>query len=121
MIETMQDTKLWLIREIAEMQDPRLLNVLKTTVQKRPPVNGKPPAKAKSKEPKRYLFQPTPEEEQAAFRELVREGEMPYEIDLEQLMKEQGFTQPDEKRILQLIKEIDVQEPVEELLALLTK
>ena len=35
-------------------------------------------------------------------------------------MQDQDFVEPDEEKILRLIRELDVQEPIEELLALLT-
>ncbi len=40
-------------------------------------------------------------------------------LDIEQLKKEQNFTQFDRARFDQLIKELDIQEPIEELLKMI--
>lgn len=52
---------------------------------------------------------------------LATEPDAPYEIDLEEIMQEQGTAKPDKEGLYRILEEMDVQEPIEEMLALLSK
>jgi|GEM_PF-965220 len=105
MHESLQDIKLWLIHEISDSDNEALLHGLKDQIEQYK---------------QRYAYEPTPAEAKAALLMLTAEPDAPYEIDLEEIMQDQDIVEPDEEKILRLIREMDVQEPIEELLALLT-
>lgn len=105
MHESLEDLKRWLIHEISDSDNQTLLYDLKNQV-----VQYK----------QRYVHAPTSAEAEAALFALAAEPDAPYALDLEEIMREQGFVEPDEEKILRLIQEMDVQEPVEELLAFLS-
>ncbi len=105
MHESLQDIKLWLIHEISGSDNEALLQDLKDQVEQHK---------------QRYLYEPTPDEAEAALLMLAAEPDAAYKIDLEEIMEEQEIGEPNEEKILRLIREMDVQEPIEELLALLT-
>lgn len=42
-------------------------------------------------------------------------------IDLEKILREQNYRGPNKRRFKRLVKELNIQEPVEDLLALLTR
>ena len=42
-------------------------------------------------------------------------------LDLEEIMRKQGFVEPDKAGLYHILEEMDVQEPIEEMLALLSK
>ena len=46
---------------------------------------------------------------------------MPKTLDLEQMMKEQGYKGVDWQKVDRIVTEMDIQEPIEELLKQLTK
>ncbi len=46
---------------------------------------------------------------------------MEEKIDLEKILREQNYRGPNKRRFKRLVKELNIQEPVEDLLALLTK
>lgn len=104
MHESLQDIKLWLIHEISGSDNEALLHGLKEHLEQH----------------KRYTYEPTPAQAEAALLMLAAEPNAPYDLDLEEIMQDQGIDEPNEERILSLIKEMDIQEPLEELLALLT-
>jgi len=106
MHESLQDIKLWLIQEISASEDTALLSEIKTQVARRK---------------KRYLHEPTEAEANANFQSLVAEPRAGYEIDLQKIMREQGYTRPDKAGLYKILEEMDVQEPIEEMLTLLTK
>jgi hypothetical protein len=106
MHESLQDIKLWLIQEISASEDAALLREIKTQVAQRK---------------KRYLYEPAEREADANLRSLVSEPHLGYEIDLKKIMREQGYTTPDKDGLYKILEQMDVQEPVEEMLAFLTK
>lgn len=42
-------------------------------------------------------------------------------FDFDEIVKEQGYNGPNRERFAQIVKELDIQEPIEDLLATLTK
>ena len=106
MHESLQDIKLWLIHEISGSENEALLHDLKTQVEQHK---------------QRYIYEPTPVEAEAALLMLAAEPNASYEIDLEEIMREQGTEEPDKEGLYQILEEMDVQEPIEEMLALLSK
>lgn len=77
--------------------------------------------RAKKKTRKSSQAQKQPESTYEALKNKALEKPYREKLDVEAIKKEQGWTgQHDREGILQLIREIDVQEPVEELLDMLT-
>lgn len=106
MHESLQDIKLWLIHEISGSDNEALLHGLKDQVEQYK---------------QRYIYEPTALEAEAALLMLAAEPDVAYDIDLEEIMQEQGTEQPDKAGLYQILEEMDVQEPIEEMLALLSK
>ena len=52
---------------------------------------------------------------------LTRYADMPKTLDLEQMMKEQGYKGVDWQEVDKIVAEMDIQKPIEELLKQLTK
>ncbi len=106
MHESLQDIKLWLIHEISASDNEALLQDLKDQVEQHK---------------QRYMYEPTALEAEGALLMLAAEPDAEYEIDLEKIMREQGTEEPDKEGLYQILEEMDVQEPIEEMLALLSK
>ncbi len=53
--------------------------------------------------------------------QLTRYADMPKTLDLEQMMKEQGYKGVDWQKVDKIVAEMNIQEPIEELLKQLTK
>jgi len=106
MHESLQDIKIWLIQEISTSEDTAMLRDMKAQVLQRK---------------KRYQYEPTATEADANLRSLVAEPQLGYEVDLKKIMQEQGYTVPDKDGLYKILEKMNVQEPVEQMLALLTK
>lgn len=69
---------------------------------------------------KRYLYEPSPEEAQKMLTLLTSRSNSHPLIDLDEQVFLRTNNPPNEARVLEIIREMDVQEPIEELLAKLT-
>jgi hypothetical protein len=104
--------KLYLIQQISAIDDPRDLELLEKEMEKikagkESTVQGLPLAKKGS----------LTEIEKKLLAKPIRKT-----FDKEAMMREQGWTgKHDKEGMDRLIKEMDIQEPIEELLAMLTK
>lgn len=58
-------------------------------------------------------------ESDIAFLQLSRPVQKGFDFD--EILKKQGYSQPDKARLQQAIRELDVQEPLDEMLATLTR
>lgn len=88
-----ESVKLHLIRQIALLDDARLLEQLAAILKQNPPKNDD------------------------ILRKLTKPRRKT--LDIEQLKQEQNFTQFNRVRFDQLIKELDIQEPIEQLLQMI--
>ena len=88
-----ESVKLHLIRQIAVLDDATLLAQLATILKQNPPKNDD------------------------ILRKLTKPRRK--KLDIEQLKHEQNFTQFNRARFDQLIKELDIQEPIEQLLQMI--
>ena len=69
---------------------------------------------------KQYLYEPSPEEAQKMLTLLTSRSNSHPLIDLDEQVFLRTNNPPNEARVLEIIREMDVQEPIEELLAKLT-
>ncbi len=67
---------------------------------------------------------------EAAIREILAHHErnrkygvekIPKKFDADAVRRSRGYRKPDKEEFMRLVRELDVQEPIEELLAMLTK
>ncbi|MEK7254649.1 MAG: hypothetical protein AAB316_07895 [Bacteroidota bacterium] len=108
------EKKFHLIQLVSAIDNPADLDWLERQLEKRQPGKNGKPAKAAAKKTK-----------QEALYEKLKERAMkkPYreKFDPEETKREQGWKgQHDKEEMMRLIREMDIQEPVEELLAMLT-
>ena len=113
---SMTEHKLHLIQQISVIDNP---NDLEAFLEKELEEIKAKKRKQPSKKTAGKVLVPSPlsEEEKQKLAKPMRK-----KFDPEAMMKEQGWTgKHDREGIMQLIKEMNVQEPIEEMLALLTK
>jgi hypothetical protein len=107
--------KLHLKQLIEEIDDPSDLELLEKELEKIKAKKRKQPSK--NKEGKVLVSSPLSPEQMKLLAKPMRK-----ELDVEAIKREQGWKgQHDKEKMDRLIKEMDIQEPIEELLAMLTK
>lgn len=107
--------KLYLIQQISALDDPKDLELMEEQLEEIKANKRKQPSKIA---PGKVLApSPLSEVEKKMLAKPMRK-----KFDPEEMKREQGWTgKHDKEGIMRLIKEMNVQEPIEEMLALLTK
>jgi len=110
--ETLDTKKIRLVKHITAVQDEAFLDFLEKLFERTKGVGDDLGKKGKNKS----SLSLTGNEALAKVLEPIEE-----KIDLQKILLEQNYRGPDKRRFKRLVKELDIKEPIENLLAMLTK